>query len=141
MATEAELLALLRLQQLESAYEAMARIEEQRDRAEARATRAEAERDEYRGRNEAEYYRNEDLSALLSETAAKLAVAEERLQVAVAGLKVVKMHIDELEDAWQRGCIQESDGKGGERSNRNVELRVALARRIAALDAARNGTV
>ena len=35
-------------------------------------------------------------------------------------------HIQELEDAWSRGAIHESDYKGGTRSNRNTNARVIL---------------
>jgi hypothetical protein len=41
-------------------------------------------------------------------------------------------HVLELEDAWQRGCISEHDGKGGLRSNRNVEVRVTIRAALAA---------
>jgi len=43
-------------------------------------------------------------------------------------------HVCELRSAWKRGCLSETDGKGGTRSNRNVEvevkLRAALARPV-----------
>ena len=39
-------------------------------------------------------------------------------------------HTDELEDAWQRGAIVESDGMGGTRSNRNVEVNRALRKAL-----------
>lgn len=39
-------------------------------------------------------------------------------------------HVLELEDAWQRGCVSEHDGKGGIRSNRNVEVRVAIRKAL-----------
>lgn len=35
-------------------------------------------------------------------------------------------HVEELEDTWRRGIISEHDGTGGTRSNRNVDVRVAL---------------
>lgn len=40
-------------------------------------------------------------------------------------------HIRELEQAWMTGAINECDGKGGTRSNRNAEVRVELAAAIA----------
>ena len=36
-------------------------------------------------------------------------------------------HVQELEEAWRRGAITEHDGKGGTRSNRNVDVRAILA--------------
>ena len=51
---------------------------------------------------------------------------------AVRALEYALSHVTELRDAWQRGAINECDGKGGMRSNRNVEteqrVRAALAR-------------
>lgn len=49
-------------------------------------------------------------------------------------LRVTHDHIRELEDAWQRGALHETDGLGGYRSNRNAEIRVALAEAIALTD-------
>ena len=45
-------------------------------------------------------------------------------------------HLDELEETWRRGVISENDGKGGTRSNRNVEV----ARRLSAALKAVAGT-
>jgi hypothetical protein len=39
-------------------------------------------------------------------------------------------HILELEEAWRRGAIHEHDGRGGERSNRNVAVRVLLEKAL-----------
>lgn len=65
--------------------------------------------------------------------AAERDAAMRRAEAAEAGMQAAIEHTDELEDAWQRGCIQERDGLGGTRSNRNVEvnrsLRAALAAR------------
>lgn len=41
-------------------------------------------------------------------------------------LAQVESHLEELSDAWQRGIIDERDGKGGTRSNRNNDILVAL---------------
>lgn len=41
-------------------------------------------------------------------------------------------HLQELRDAWQRGVIDERDGRGAARSNRNVEVEVALRQALAA---------
>ena len=35
-------------------------------------------------------------------------------------------HLRELREAWSRGCINETDGKGGTRSNRNVDMETLL---------------
>jgi hypothetical protein len=52
-----------------------------------------------------------------------------------AALKDAKAHVEELADAWQRGCIHETDGLGGTRSNRNMavllNLRAALGKKTA----------
>lgn len=37
-------------------------------------------------------------------------------------LSAVYVHLDELAVAWQRGALNESDGQGGTRSNRNRAL-------------------
>lgn len=44
-------------------------------------------------------------------------------------------HVNELRDAWQRGAISEHDGQGGTRSNRNVDVAVALRCALAAAPA------
>jgi len=44
----------------------------------------------------------------------------------VEALNEAKAHVEELEDAWRRGAINEIDGQGGLRSNRNVDVRVAI---------------
>ena len=44
---------------------------------------------------------------------------------------VVKKHVDELADAWRRGAIQETDGQGGMRSNRNSDVQRLLEKVIA----------
>ena len=51
------------------------------------------------------------------------AIAERRLAL----LRDVQQHIFELEDAWAKGALSEHDGKGGTRSSRNTDLRVAIA--------------
>lgn len=45
--------------------------------------------------------------------------------------KAAQLHTQELWDAWQRGAINERDGLGGIRSNRNMEVDVALRAAIA----------
>jgi hypothetical protein len=39
-------------------------------------------------------------------------------------------HVTELRDAWMRGAIRECDGQGGTRSNRNVDVEVALRKAL-----------
>jgi hypothetical protein len=41
-------------------------------------------------------------------------------------------HVTELRDAWMSGAIRECDGKGGTRSNRNVDVETNLRAAIAA---------
>lgn len=40
--------------------------------------------------------------------------------------RMASAHVRELRDAWERGAINEIDGKGGERSNRNADVDVRL---------------
>lgn len=40
--------------------------------------------------------------------------------------KLALDHVRELEDAWRSGALTERDGKGGTRSNRNLEVRCSL---------------
>lgn len=57
------------------------------------------------------------LSALISavgDVGARLGRERKELMEA---LRRAKVHVDELADAWQRGCISEHDGLGGTRSN------------------------
>lgn len=46
-------------------------------------------------------------------------------------LETVKLHVDELEDAWESGAIVECDGLGGTRSNRNADVQRMLEKVIA----------
>lgn len=45
--------------------------------------------------------------------------------------KVAYAHVAELREAWRTGAIHDTDGRGGERSNRNVDVEVALRDAIA----------
>lgn len=45
--------------------------------------------------------------------------------------KVAYAHVAELREAWRTGAIHDTDGRGGERSNRNVDVEVALRAAIA----------
>ena len=56
-------------------------------------------------------------------------------------LRLADSHTKELRDAWQRGAINECDGKGGTRSNRNVDVEVACREALRAVDEYRAGLV
>ena len=80
--------------------------------------------------------------ALIAQLRADLAAREQELEQAQTAGKALAIaaaealvHTLELEDAWQRGVMRESDHyrMGGTRSNRNVQARVSLHK---ALDAA-----
>ncbi len=49
------------------------------------------------------------------------------VEAAIAALE----HVTELRDAWQRGSLEECDGKGGTRSNRNFDVEVSLRSALA----------
>jgi len=55
---------------------------------------------------------------------------EDEFDAAVAplldALEKALFHVEDLRDAWARGAITAHDGRGGERSNRNVEVAVAI---------------
>lgn len=42
-------------------------------------------------------------------------------------------YVWELREAWRTGAIADRDGKGGERSNRNVEVEVKLRKALESL--------
>ena len=50
-----------------------------------------------------------------------------KVQRLIAACEAALAHVQELEEAWRRGAITEHDGKGGTRSNRNVDVRAILA--------------
>jgi hypothetical protein len=56
---------------------------------------------------------------------AKLLAVKEAAELALE-------HVTELRDAWMSGAIRECDGKGGTRSNRNVDVETNLRAAIAA---------
>jgi hypothetical protein len=57
-----------------------------------------------------------------------IADLQRQLRERDAAIAVASEHVKELRDAWQRGCIRETDGKGGTRSNRNADVDLMLAR-------------
>lgn len=60
---------------------------------------------------------------LLMDHAEQVAEALESLHAIHKALESALLHVTELEDAWRRGAIDERDGLGGTRSNRNIEVR------------------
>lgn len=56
---------------------------------------------------------------------------QERLRVLSEAAQFAWQHLDELREAWRTGAIRETDGKGGTRSNRNVEAEVKLRSALA----------
>lgn len=59
------------------------------------------------------------------------------LREVLALLRECEEHMQELRDAWERGVFDEHDGRGGTRSNRNVEVLVKLQALLAAEEARR----
>lgn len=59
--------------------------------------------------------------------------AAARYKPLVEAAEVALHHIEELIDAWQRGRIRESDGLGGTRSNRNMDVYHAIKTSLADL--------
>jgi hypothetical protein len=51
---------------------------------------------------------------------------DKRVAALEAGCRAAYEHTSELRDAWMRGVLDEHDGKGGARSNRNVDVNVKL---------------
>lgn len=54
----------------------------------------------------------------------------------VAACNAAIAHIEELRDAWMRGAIDERDGQGGTRSNRNGDVERMLRDAIAKAEGA-----
>ena len=44
----------------------------------------------------------------------------------VEALRKSHEHFSELREAWRTGALHETDGRGGERSNRNVDVEVLI---------------
>lgn len=51
----------------------------------------------------------------------------------VEAMQAALEHVRELREAWRVGAIHEIDGGGGTRSNRNVDVEVALRDTLATL--------
>ena len=47
---------------------------------------------------------------------------EQLMREALKALKQTYEHCEELRGAWERGALDEHDGKGGTRSNRNYNV-------------------
>lgn len=72
----------------------------------------------------------EDLEAKTIQMLREAAAALQNLQDENARLRKAcdgaLEHVQELREAWRSGAINESDGGGGTRSNRNVDVEVTL---------------
>lgn len=55
------------------------------------------------------------------------------VQAVIDAARKALVHVEELREAWRRGAISEHDGRGGTRSNRNVDVEVALRAALASL--------
>ena len=51
----------------------------------------------------------------------------------VEALRKSHEHIAELREAWRTGALHETDGRGGERSNRNVDVEVLIRQTVTQL--------
>lgn len=58
-----------------------------------------------------------------------LALCEDWLRLNSAATSA-HTHVEELREAWRTGAIEERDGLGGTRSNRNVDVEVALRKAL-----------
>lgn len=74
-----------------------------------------------------------EAEALALRDAFQAGVAAERARLApvVEAAEKAHAHTLELREAWRRGAISEHDSLGGTRSNRNVEVEVALRAALA----------
>lgn len=66
-----------------------------------------------------------------TEVMIRQANAEVEKRELMGACKGALAHCLELEDAWRSGALSESDGQGGTRSNRNVDVRAAMEKVIA----------
>lgn len=63
-------------------------------------------------------------------TRAVAGVLEDSLDDLVCAAVDALAHVEELREAWRTGAIDERDGRGGLRSNRNVDVEVALRKAL-----------
>lgn len=56
------------------------------------------------------------------------------VQAVVEAARTALAHVEELEDAWRRGVLSEPPYDGGTRSNRNMDVKIALKKALDALD-------
>ena len=72
----------------------------------------------------------EEKLAEVKRWAASFVVEKHEAQAANAALRTAlepaQSHCEELREAWERGALDEHDGQGGTRSNRNVKVLLAL---------------
>lgn len=66
------------------------------------------------------------VSAVVMHRSVEVELQAARIAALEAALRKAQAHVDELRDAWQRGCIREFDGLGGTRSTRNADVAIAL---------------
>lgn len=71
------------------------------------------------------YLPADELTEMLTRAESEVAQAKELLEQASA-------HLWELAEAWREGALDEHDGQGGTRSNRNMDLLNAIRRFLAA---------
>lgn len=67
-----------------------------------------------------------ELNLAASELSRESGLLRAEAAVLRRALESAAAHIEELADAWRRGCIRESDGLGGTCSNRNWDVHIAI---------------
>ena len=68
--------------------------------------------------------------ALVTALTAERDQAQRDARALADALRVVSWHIAELREAWERGVMREGDNLGGTRSNRNMDVAVAISRAL-----------
>lgn len=70
--------------------------------------------------------RSEAMNQISDAEQARYKRIESQSDILVKVCQAALTHCQELRDAWERGVLNETDGGGGTRSNRNVDVCVAL---------------
>lgn len=83
-----------------------------------------AECDKIRRHAIADFYGN--APKVIYKLLAHATAADRRIADLEKALRMALHHVKELEEAWMTGALSERDGKGGMRSNRNADVRVAI---------------
>lgn len=65
--------------------------------------------------------------------ALRSALSEGPVRDMIDALKIADTHTKELRNAWERGAINECDGLGRTRLNRNVDVDVSVRKALAAI--------